>query len=43
MEEVFEDRDDDIFYTILSFRPVHKLKTKLQAFKYQGTNLNTIY
>ena len=33
LEEVFEDRDDDIFDYVLSFGPIHQLKTKLEAFK----------
>ena len=33
IDEVFEDGDGDIFYTIFSFGPVHQLKTKLESFK----------
>ena len=40
IDKVFEYRDGGIFYTVLYFVPVHQLKTKLEAFKDQGTNLH---
>ena len=43
IDEVFEDRDSDIFYTLLSFGPIHQLKTKLEAFKDQGIDLHGIF
>ena len=41
--EVFEDIYGGIFYTILSFDPIHKLKTKMDAFKDQGTGLHNVF
>ena len=35
--------DVKFFDTILSFGPVHQLKTKLHALKYQGIGLHSIY
>ena len=31
LEEIFEDRDGDIFYTIISFGLFHELKIKFQS------------
>ena len=43
IEEVFEDRDSEIFYTLLSFGPVNQLKTKIKVFKDQGTYLHGVF
>ena len=43
MEEVLEYRDGEIFYTIFSFGLVHQLKSKIEAFKYQGTDFPSVY
>ena len=43
MEEVLGYRDGEIFYTILSFGHVSQLKTKIKAFKYQGTDLHGVF
>ena len=34
IEEVFEDRDGEVFDTLLSFGSINQLQTKLKAFKY---------
>ena len=41
-EEVFEDRDSEIFDTLLSFVLVNQLKTKIKTFMDQGTNLHGV-
>ena len=43
LEDVFKDRDGGIFDTIISFGPIHQLKTKLDAFKDQGTYLHNVF
>ena len=43
IDEFLEDRDNKIFDTILSFRPIIQLKTKLDAFKGQGIDLHYIF
>ena len=42
IDEVFEDSDCDIFYTIFYFVQVHQLKTKLEYFKDQVTDLHDV-
>ena len=42
IEEVFENRDIDIFYTLLYFCSVNQLKTKIKTFEYQGTYLHGV-
>ena len=42
IEEVFEDKDSVIFYTIFSFVPVNQLKTKITTFQDQGTDLHGV-
>ena len=43
IDEVFKDRDGRIFYIVLSFGPDSQLKSKLEAFKDQGTDLIGIF
>ena len=43
IDGVFEDRDDKIFYTVLSLGPIHQLKTKLEIFKDQGIDLLNVF
>ena len=43
INEVFEDGDGDAFDTLLSFSTFYELKTNLQDFKHQGTNLHGVY
>ena len=33
LEEIFEDRDGDVFDTVFSFFLFHELKSKIQTFK----------
>ena len=43
MKELFEDRDDEVFDTILLNRPIDTLTKKLKLLKYQGNNIHNIY
>ena len=43
IEELFEDRDLDIFDTILLNEPVETVKNKLKLLKDQGTYMHDIY
>ena len=40
IDEVFKYRDGGLFDTTLSFGPIHQLKTKLDSFKDQRTDLH---
>ena len=42
IEEVFEDKDSDIFYTLLSFGSINQLKMKIKTFEDQGTDLRGV-
>ena len=43
IEDVFEDKDLDIFDTILLNGPIYSIKTKLKLLKDQGTKLHGIF
>ena len=43
LEEIFEDMYHDVFKNILSYGPFDELKSKIQAFKDQLTNLRGVY
>ena len=43
MKELFEDRDDEVFDTILLNGPIYTLTKKLKLLKYQGNNIHNIY
>ena len=43
IEEVFEDKDSDIFDTILLNGPIDVVKTKLKLLKDQGTEVHSIF
>ena len=43
IEELFEDRDSDIFDTILLNEPMETVKNKLKLCKDQGTDMHNIY
>ena len=43
IDEVLEDRDGRIFDIIWSFGPISQLKTRLDVFKDQGTDLHNIF
>ena len=42
IEEIFEDNNSGIFYTLLSFLPINQLKTKITSFKDLGTEFMVI-
>ena len=42
IEEVLEDRDSEVFDTLLSFGSINQLKTKIKTFQYQGTDLHGV-
>ena len=42
LDENFEERGKDIFDTILSFGPVHELKSRLKTFEERGIDLHNI-
>ena len=33
LEEIFKDKDGNVFDIVLSFGPIHELKSKIQTFK----------
>ena len=43
VEELFEDRDAEVFDTILLNRPVATIKQKLKMIKDQGTDIHNVY
>ena len=43
IEEVFEDKDCEVFYTTLSIISVDLLKTKLKVLKYQGIYFHVVF
>ena len=43
IEEVFEDKDSNIFDTILFNGPIDSVKTKLKLLKYKGTEVHGIF
>ena len=43
LEEIFEDRDGDVFDTVLSFGNIHELKNKLKTLETQGIDVNGIH
>ena len=43
LEEIFEDRDGDVSDTLLSFGPVHEIKSKLKTLEAQEINVNGIH
>ena len=42
IEEVLEDRESEVFDTLLSFGSVNQLKTKIKTFEDQGTDLHGV-
>ena len=42
IEEVFEDRDSEVFDTLLTFGSINQLKTKIKTFEHQGTSLHGV-
>ena len=43
LEEIFEDKDRDVFDTVLSFSPVHELKNKLKTLETQGIYVHDVH
>ena len=43
IEDLFEDKDSDIFDTILLNEPMETVKKKLKLLRDQGTNVHDIY
>ena len=43
VEELFEDRDADVFYTIMLNGPIDAVKQKLKLLNDQGIGIHNIY
>ena len=43
VEELFEDRDAEVFDTILLNGPIDTINKKLKLLKYQGTHIHNVY
>ena len=43
IEEVFEDKDCEVFDTLLSYGSVYQLKSKLKLLKNQRTDVHGVY
>ena len=43
VEELFEDRDLEVFDTILLNGPIDTIKKKLKLLKHQGTDIHNVY
>ena len=43
IEELFEDKDSEIFDTIMLNRPIEAVKNKLKLLKDQGTDIHSVY
>ena len=43
IEEFFEDRNFDIFDTILPNRPIETIKNKMKLLRDQGTDMHGVY
>ena len=43
IEEVFKDRDGEVFDTLLSVGSINQSQTKLKTFKYQDKDVHDVY